>query len=60
MPGGKGAAFSEELSDEKRIFEIRSQNQLIFAKTLFQALSFELSIANSNPLLKICLRPLGF
>ena len=29
------ASLSEELSDEKRIFQIRLQNQLIFAKTLF-------------------------
>ena len=28
-------SLSEELSDEKRIFQIRSQNQLILAKTLF-------------------------
>ena len=29
------ASLSEELSDEKIIFQTRSQNQLIFAKTLF-------------------------
>ena len=29
------ASLSKELSDEKRIFQIRLQNQLIFAKTLF-------------------------
>ena len=29
------ASLSEELSDEKIVFEVWSQNQLIFAKTLF-------------------------
>ena len=29
------ASLFKELSDEKRIFQIRLQNQLIFAKTLF-------------------------
>ena len=29
------ASFTKELSDEIRIFQIRSQNQLIFSKTMF-------------------------
>ena len=29
------ASLSKELSDEKNNFEVRSQNQLIFAKTVF-------------------------
>ena len=29
------ASFSEKFSDEKRVFQIQSQNLLIFAKTLF-------------------------